>query len=580
VIELLRVRDLALVEEATLEFGPGLNVLTGETGAGKSIVLGAISLLAGARADPDVVRTGAREAVVEAVFSTLALTDLEAALALRGVETDEHALVVRRTVSGGRSRAQLAGQLVPVSVLGELFGGRLEISSQHESQALLRPETHGRLLDAFGGLLGARETLAEHYAALRRLDDEIARLRAAAEERARQQDFLAWQVREIDAAALLPGEIQSLSADRARLLHAARLAEDSAHALRLVGGEDDADAAPARDRVAEAARRVEAAARLDPGLESMATRLRGLAAELDDVARELSRYGASLDADPERAAVVEERLERLDRLRRKYGETEGEILVFRERAAAELAGITGTEARIDALLVERDAARTRLASEAERLSRGRRAAAKRLATALEEALAALAMPGARFEIALEPAAFAADLPCGPRGAEEPELRLCANAGEPARALRRVASGGELSRVFLALKNVLRGAGAGMVLVFDEVDAGIGGAVADRVGRALAELASVHQVLCITHLPQIAARASTHFRVSKRDVDGRTRTHVERLSAAERVDEIARMAGGETISEATRRHARALLGEAATPAAEPRARRARPGAPPG
>lgn len=576
-IELLRVRDLALVEEATLEFGPGLNVLTGETGAGKSIVLGAISLLAGARADADVVRTGAREAVVEAVFSTLALTDLETDLAVRGVETDEHALVVRRSVTGGRSRAQIAGQLVPVSVLGELFGGRLEISSQHESQALLRPETHGRMLDAFGGLLGAREAVARHYAALRSLDDEIGRLRAVAEERMRQQDFLAYQVREIDAAELSAGEMEALRADRARLVHAARLVEDSAHALRLVAG-DDGDGGSARDRAAEAARRLEAAARLDPGLESMVTRLRGLAAELDDVARELVRYGSGLEADPERAAAIEERLERLDRLRRKYGETEDEILSFRDRAAVELAAITGAEARIETLLVARDAARSLLASEAERLSRERRAAGKRLATALEKALAALAMPGARFEVALEPAACDGDLPCGPRGAEEPELRLCANAGEPARALRRVASGGELSRVFLALKNVLRGAGAGMVLVFDEVDAGIGGAVADRVGRALAELASVHQVLCITHLPQIAARASTHFRVSKRDVDGRTRTEVHRLSEAERVDEIARMAGGEHISEATRRHARALLGEAAAPGAEPRARRSRPASP--
>jgi len=578
VIETLRIRDLALVESAELEFGPGLNVLTGETGAGKSIVLGALGLLAGGRAETGLVREGAAEAVVEAVFQARGVAGLEPALAERGIELDDGALVVRRSVAAAeagaagarRSRAQLAGQLVPVATLAEVLGGRLEISSQHESQALLRPESHGRLLDAHAGALALRDAVGAGHAALRALDVEIARLRGAAEERARRQDFLAFQANEIDEAKLQPGEHAALAAERARLVHASRLVADAGVAASCLAGDAD-DAAPARDRVAEAARRIDAAVRLDPGLEPLAARLRALGAELDDAARELERYATGIEADPERAGAVEERLALLEKLRRKYGSDEAEILAFRERVGAELAELGGSDERLGALERERATARDALADTAAALTAARRRGAKALASALEAALRELAMPEARFEIALPawtPPAGESDLPSGPRGAEEPEILFSANTGEAARPLRRVASGGELSRVFLALKNVLRRAGAGMVLVFDEVDAGIGGAVADRVGRTLAELASEHQVLCITHLPQIAARATRHFRVQKAARSGRTVTEVVALGPEERVEEIARMAGGETVTEATRRHAEALLRGAAADAREP------------
>jgi len=638
VIETLRIRDLALVETAELEFGPGLNVLTGETGAGKSIVLGALGLLAGGRAETGLVREGALEAVVEAVFQARGVAGLEAALAERGIELDDGALVVRRSVAAAetngatarRSRAQLAGQLVPIATLAEVLGGRLEISSQHESQALLRPESHGRLLDAHAGALALRDAVAAGHAALRALDAELARLRGAAEERARRQDFLAFQANEIDEAKLHPGEHAALGAERARLVHASRLAADAAVAAACIAGESDESAA-ARDRVAEAARRIDAAARLDPGLEPLAARLRALGAELDDAARELERYAAGIEHDPERAGAIEERLALLEKLRRKYGNDEDAILAFRARIGAERAELGNSDERLAQLERERGIARSALADAAAALTGARRRGAKALAAALEAALGELAMPGAHFEIALpgysppagEPELRAGpsvssvssvpsaasgpsvpsaapvspvppaasppsvpSLPCGPRGAEEPEILFSANPGEAARPLRRVASGGELSRVFLALKNVLRRTGAGMVLVFDEVDAGIGGAVADRVGRALAELASEHQVLCITHLPQIAARASHHFRVRKTSRGGRTVTEVIALAPEARVEEIARMAGGETVTDATRRHAEALLREASTGARAagalpevPRTTRRRGGAPP-
>lgn len=559
-IELLRIENLAVVERAEISFGPGLNVLTGETGAGKSIVLGALALLAGARASADSVRDGADEAVVEAIFRTDALPELETELARRGLAAGEHELVVRRTVSrGGRSRAQVAGQLVPVSLLAELFEGRLEISSQHESQALLRPETHGLLLDAFGDFLALRAAVKQGHDALRSVADERSRLAAAAAERERRQDFLSFQVREIDEAKLVPGERAALAAERARLAHAERLEADAAATVALLTGEGARDDAPgAATLLSEALRRIEGAARLDPALEEVAARLRAAHAELDDVARDVERYGRGLEADPARLGALEDRLALIERLARKYGPGEQDVLAFRESAAAELGAIAGAESREAELAAEQERVRADLAKRAAALSAARKKAARRLASAIDAALAPL-VEGARVEVALEALAAPEGAACGPSGAEAAELRYSASPGEPARPLRRVASGGELSRVFLAIKNVLRRGGAGMVLVFDEVDAGIGGRIADRVGRALAELAADHQVLCITHLPQIAARGSTHLRVEKEGREGRPATRVRLLDAASRVEEIARMAGGETVSEATRRHARELLG---------------------
>jgi len=559
-IETLRIRGLAIVDQVELEFGAGLCALTGETGAGKSIVLGALALLAGGRAESGAVREGSDEAVVEAVFQTSRLPELEAELALRGLALEGHELVVRRSVAkGGRSRAFVSGQLVPVATLAELFAGRLEISSQHDSQSLRRPEVHGLLLDRRGGLLALREAVAAGVARLRALEAELARLRDEARELARRQDFLAFQVQEIDAARLVPAELEALRGERSRLAHADRLREEGAAALALLSGDPARDGAPgAADLLGEAARRVAAMARLDPALEPQAARLEGLAAESRDAAQELERAAEGIDADPARLAGVEERLAAVDRLRRKYGGTPEEILRFRDEAAAELARLEGSSAHEAELEKERELALAALERDALALSRGRAKASRALGRAVEAQLRELAMPQARFEVALEPAPAPEGLPCGPAGREAPEFRISANPGEPLRALRRVASGGELSRCFLALRNALRESDAGMVLVFDEVDAGVGGETADRVGRSLAELAAHHQVLCITHLPQIAARADLHFCVSKRVERGRSVTRVGAVAGEDRVEEIARMAGGESVGDATRRHARDLL----------------------
>lgn len=559
-IETLRIGNLAIVESEEVEFGPGLNVLTGETGAGKSIVLGALSLLAGSRASPQVVREGCAEAVVEAVFRTDHLPDFESQLEALGLVADEHELVVQRSVQrGGRSRARVAGQLIPAAVLAELFSGRIEISSQHDSQSLLRTEFHGRLLDTAAGLLPLRSAVAAGYAKLRALDEELGKLRAAEMERERRRDFLSFQVGEIDGARLDAEEDSALRAERSRLAHAERLCEEASAALTLLAGDfGGPEVSNTADLVSEAIRHLEGVEALDPALAPLLAGLRAAREELRDAAMELERYAADIEADPARLGALDERLAQIEALQRKYGGSIDEVLRFRDAAAAELERLEGASERAKAIDALRAREVEQLKADAERLSTDRRKASKRLGAAVQSALRELAMPQARFEVALTQIAAPERAPCGPGGCESAEFRFSASAGGELLPLRRAASGGELSRTFLAIKSAVREADAGMVLVFDEVDAGIGGRTADRVGRCLAELAGRHQVLCITHLPQIAAYASAHFRVEKCEVDGRPSARLLRVEGADRVEEIARMAGGDEVRETTRRHARELI----------------------
>jgi len=563
VIERLRIRELALVEELELELAPGLNVFTGETGAGKSIVLGALALVAGARAQADAVREGAEEARVEAVFDTRALPELEAALEARATPRDGAELIVRRTLArSGRSRAWLGADLVPVGALAELLGEVVEVSSQHASLALLRPEAQGRLLDAFGDCLALRAEVETGVRALRERDEEIARLAAEAAERARRHDYLAFQLRELEEARLDLDEARATSEEQRRLANAEELrGETQAAAALLLGDPEQPEARGASDLVSGAASKLAGLVALDPALAGLAERLASARAELADLAADLERYAGRTESDPARLAELDGRLSELERVRRKYGGSLDAALARRESIAGELAALTGSDDRLRKLESERAAEHAGVAGAAAELSRARERVAAALGRAASAALGELALEQARFAVELVPVEAPAGLPCGAAGAEAAEFRFVANPGEPLRPLRNVASGGELSRVFLALKDVLRVAGAGRVLVFDEVDAGIGGAVAERVGARLAALARRHQVLCITHLPQLAAHADRHFRVEKESARGRTRTTVRVLDEAGCVAEIARMAGGAEVGAATRDHARALLSEA-------------------
>jgi DNA repair protein RecN (Recombination protein N) len=559
-IEILRIRDLAIVDRAEIEFGQGLNVFTGETGAGKSIVLGALALLAGARAAASAVRAGCGEASIEALFQTQELADLEEELARRGLAGDQHELVVRRTIGrSGRSRAQLSGQLVPAAVLAELFAGRIEISSQHDSHALLRAETQGRLLDRKGGLLELRGAVGDGHRRLRELDTERARLAERERERAQRRDFLVFQVGEIDEAKLDPAEIEDLRTVRERLAHVERLRAEGGSALELLTGDPGAAGSDrAADVLAEVARTLADLGRVDPVLTQFGERVGAAATEVRDVAADLERHLDGIEADPARLAAIDERLHRVEQLQRKYGASVEEVLRHRDQAAAELAEIDGADERAATVEAERQTLAARLEEDARALSAGRTRAGKQLAREVESSLRELAMPNARFAVAFCASPGAGDLPCGPWGNETAEYNFCAHRGEPLRALRQVASGGELSRAFLAIKQVLRLEDTGMVLVFDEVDSGVGGEAADRVGGRLAELAGRHQVLCITHLPQIAAFADAHFRVEKRELGGRAVARIDRVVGAERIEEIARMASGEKVGKATRQFARELL----------------------
>ncbi len=567
-IELLRIENLALVESVELEFGAGLNVLTGETGAGKSIVLSALALLAGGRAGTDALRSGAAEGAVEAVFRMDGHQDVARDLARRGLVAEaafdaEAApeLIVRRTLQpGGRGRARVGGQLVPVATLAEVFGGQLEISSQHGSQALRHAETHMLALDAYADKTSLREVVAREVARIGELDREIQALRIAEADRARRLDFLEYQRRELEQEDLDPASVAALEAEHRRLTHAERLAEDLALVSAALSG-GDGESPAAEQAVATARRALAAARRLDPDLGPLAERLEALESELQDVSVRAADYLAELEIDPARLGAVEERIARLEKLRRKYGQSALEMGAQRDAIVREIEALAGADARIQALEAER-ARRVAAANEsAAQLSRARAQAAKKLAKAVEAELGDLAMAGARFAVALEPWTpdeASPGLETGPAGRERPQFLFSANAGEEPRPIQRVASGGELSRLFLAIKNSLRRADRNMVIVFDEVDAGIGGAVAERVGRVLSELATEHQVLCITHLPQIAAFADRHFVVRKEQAGGRTRTRVARVEGDARIEELARMAGGERVTEVTRQHARALL----------------------
>lgn len=596
-IELLRIENLALVESVELEFGPGLNVLTGETGAGKSIILSALALLTGGRAASDALRSGADEGVVEALFRMDGHEDVADALVHRGLldggavgakESEpakpakapkkgsqkaaaSHAadeapeLIVRRTLhANGRSRARVGGQLVPVSTLVELFGGQLEISSQHGSQALRHADVHAIALDAYANQTSVREVVTRMVSRVGELDREIAKLRSADEERARRLDFLEYQRDELDGEELDAAGVAQLEADHRRLTHAERLAEEMATVASALGGEgSEGSGESAESAVSEARRALASAIRMDPELATLAAQLESVESELRDVSVSAADYLADLEIDPARLSQIEERIARLENLRKKYGQSVEEMFAHRDEIEREIESLTGADDRIRTLGKERESAVEAANVESAKLSKARAKAAKKLAKIVEAELGDLAMKGARFAVDLSPLSTSADdravgLETGPGGRERPQFLFSANEGEAPRPIQKVASGGELSRLFLAIKNSLRRADRNMVIVFDEVDAGIGGAVAERVGRVLAELATEHQVLCITHLPQIAAFADRHFVVRKESTKGRTRTHVAEVRDDARIDELARMAGGENVTEVTREHARSLL----------------------
>lgn len=537
----LHISGLGVIDDLDLEVDPGLTVLTGETGTGKTMVTVGLSLALGARGSASFVREGAKAARVQARFD---------APADAGEWAEDDEVVLARTVGAdGKSAARIGGQIATASALAGLGASLVEVHGQHQAQRLLATATQTAFLDRFAGdtHLVALAAYREVFDRLRDARIAAERLREAARDRERELDLLAYQVREIEAIAPVPGETEALETEEARLSHVERLIEASGSAEAVLAGDDGA-----ADALGVAAIEVEAAAALDPAAAGLAERARGIAAEAAELARDLRGYREELAADPARLQEVRERGQALKALRRKYGETDADVLRFLSDATERLTTLTTADDRLAELTAEVEVLSAESDERAARVSRGRRSAAPALAVAIAAELEELGMPGAGLEVSLE------TLPePGPAGAERVELRLSAGLGQPALPLAKAASGGELSRTMLACRSVLADLDEVPTLVFDEVDAGIGGRAGLAVGRRLARLARDRQVLVVTHLPQIACFADRHVRVRK---EGGTAT-IEVLEDHERILELSRMLAGLDGSEAAEGHAEELLSEA-------------------
>ncbi len=563
----LFIRNFAIIDDLQIRFSSGLTILSGETGAGKSIIINAVNLLLGSRASGKLIRTGAESAELEALFEIDPESPAAAALVAQGYESTGE-LLLRRVISrSGQNRVYVNGRLSTMQLLADLTEHQASISGQHAHQGLLKEEEHLNILDRFGDLTALRTEVARRYHELLPLIKERRGLEQRKAKQAERIELLRFQEKEIRAAAIEPGEDQDLEQEKNRLKNAEALYALIHGSVENLYSRDGAVV----ERLTEARKSLEKAAAMDPSLSSRAEEIAAAAFRIEDTARDLDAYLDTVRIDENRLEQVEERLDALYKLKRKYGgnlEAVFDRLNAIEQELGEEENLTDrigeTERRIEAL-------RGRLLQAAEELSARRRQAAESLAQTVEQELASLKMEKSRFSVAVGtlPSGEAADplLDFNGRNLSESgfdgaAFQIAPNVGEEMKPLAAIASGGELSRVVLALKIILSSSRFVETVVFDEVDAGIGGSAAETVGKKLAELSGTHQVLCITHLPQIAKFGDHHFRISKQVVSGRTVTRITSLNRDERIEELARMLGGEKITQTTLAHARELIRKSA------------------
>ena len=545
----LTIRDFVLVDRLELEFKSGFGTLTGETGAGKSILVDALAFALGERADVGLIRAGCERAEVAAEFD---LQDSSAAverLRQQDLDSDEGLLLRRVVDSNGRSRAYLNGSPVTLTQLREVAESLVDIHGQHAHQSLLRGDAQRALLDSharLGSLLGEVGAAWRRWRELRSMLDDAA---GGAQALAQEREQLEWQVRELDTLGFSPAEWVALNVEHKRLAHAASLVEGARYSLDLLAEGD----AACEQQVDTVARRIDSLAEYDPALAEVAALLQSAQAELAEAVSALRRYADRVDLDPQRLSEAERRIDAVLGCARKFRTTPDELPALLERWQARLA-VLGESADIAALEARVGAARQQYEVLASDLSKRRSKAAKALGLDVSRVMQQLALGGGRFEVGL----LAVDGGCA-QGLEQVEFRIAGLAGNESRALAKVASGGELSRISLAIQVVTSQAASVPTLIFDEVDVGIGGGVAEVVGRLLRELGGERQVLCVTHLPQVAACANWQWQVSKRAQDGQLRSRVVALDDAARVEEIARMLGGVEITAITRQHASEMLG---------------------
>ena len=545
----LTITNFAIIDRLEVQFDEGFNVLTGETGAGKSIVLDAFGLLLGDRARPDLVRAGATEATVEALFDLDGRDDIRHSFIASGFHVDEE-LVLRRVVqSGGRSRAYINGQLATLSQLQPLTEQLVTVCGQHEHQSLLQRNLHLTILDKYGALDKQVNAYRDSYRAMQAVAQKLERLEDAERDRQQRLDFLRHQSEEISAAQLTPNEEESLLAERLLLQNAERLTAITRGGYEALYENDGAVCEVLGGLTTE----LQSVAGIDMELGSLAETVQRSLFELEDVSTQLRSYLGRITFEPDRLEVIEERLANLTRLKRKYAPSLLEVMKLRDdfdREIAELENSGVVRGNLADELVKLSANNRHLAEE---LSAARRQAAGQLVTTLVSELSDLAMPGASFEVS-----FTVLSQPGHDGLERIEFMVSLNPGEPLMPLARVASGGELSRLMLALKRLAPDADNVPTVIFDEVDAGIGGAAATAVGRKLRAVSRSSQILCVTHLPQVAAFADHHHRVIKREHEGRTLTEMECIAGDERVREMARMLGGAQVTDQTLLHAKELI----------------------
>ncbi len=548
----LRIRDLAIIRQLTLPLAPAFNVLSGETGAGKSIVVGALTVLLGDRASADLVRSGADRATVEGVFDVAGRLDVLDALDARGLEHDDGTVVLKREIAPGRARAWINGTPVTATVLGEIGRMLVTVHGQHEAHTLLDVASQRRWLDAAADAVPLARDVAARHAAVGAARAAIAERRARQREAELRADFLRHVADEIEGAQLSTGEDERLHEELQRLEHADELRALADQVVRRLDGGDD-DANGLAQQLSAVQRLLAQLRRIDGGAEKLERLADEAAYALDELLRDAAAYASGIELDPERLAEAQRRRDVVFRLLKKYGPTVADVMAQATAARDALRLVDEAESDLRRLHDDLQSAQAAFNEAASALTRLRRMHAARLAETVSAQLPALGLPEGRFQVALPPR----DEP-GPSGNEDVEFRVALNAGHDARPLARVASGGELSRVMLALASTQAAHGSVPTLVFDEIDAGIGGRVGQQVGDALRQLADRHQVFAITHLPQLAARAHHHIVVEKGTADGVTSADVRVVEGEARAIEVARMLGGDPASTVGRAHAEELL----------------------
>ncbi len=551
----LRIKNFAIIDGLEMTFSKGFNVITGETGAGKSIILSAVHLLLGDKATDELIRSSEEEASVEALFDISRHKKIQEKIKENGPKAQnegEVTFVMRRVLSrSGRGKVFVNGHLATLGMLSEIGEELLSIYGQHEHQSLQRVETHIDILDEFGELVKLRDNVESHFETLTSLSEEISRIRNEKEKRIRERDLMAFQSKEIEASKIQAGEEDALKEERKLLVHAEKLMGFAHLCEEAIYGEEDS----ALGRIQTILRKGQEVGSIDLSLSPLLKSLESIRIQLEEATLTLRDYSRRVEINPARLEDVENRLEEIDRLKKKYGPTAEDILLFKKKIDETLQSFTSDEERLSQLEADVEPVKKETVALAEKLSKERKRTAIELKKAIEKELGFLGMKKTTFEVRIDP------VPLSSRGIDRIEFLISPNVGEEVKPLAKIASGGELSRIMLAMKRILARVGGRQVLIFDEVDSGIGGAIAEVVGRKLRDLSEQHQVICVTHLPQIACFADSHHSVRKEVKGGRTVTFVGHLEKDSVVDEIARMLGGVKITDKTRAHAREMIEQA-------------------